>query len=83
VTAAVAAVEVDSDGVLTIAAVERESEKKAKVVVMLCFDRFDAKEIDLIVTEAQGSTEEDEAILREPLKRTDLGGDEKYGVVIK
>jgi molecular chaperone DnaK (HSP70) len=75
--------EVDSDGVLTIAAVEREREEKAKVVVMLDFDGFDAEEIDSIVTEAQGSTEEDEAILRELLKRTDLGGDEKYGVVIK
>jgi molecular chaperone DnaK (HSP70) len=75
--------EVDFDGVLTVVALERESEKKAKVVVMLDFDRFNAEEIDLIATEAQGSTEEDEAILRELLKRTDLGGDEKYGVVVK
>lgn len=68
--------EVDFYGVLTVIALERESEKKAKVVVMLDFDRFNAEEIDSIATEAQGSTEEDEAILRELLKRTDLGEDE-------
>ncbi|KAG0648578.1 Heat shock 70 kDa [Hyphodiscus hymeniophilus] len=71
--------QVDAYGVLTVAAVEKGSDREVRLVVSLGVDRFNAAEVDSIIQKAQESTEEDEAILEEILKRTDSGGDEKDG----